>query len=149
MLGAGFRVISDGMHIYSDGILCVDPPGQSGPGGNGNTNGCSGSGSDSGVSELANWEAFNVCLDATTLDVDGTPADCTALSTSFTLNNASYATYTSTTYFQEITQDGMGIGNLIDQGPPTPVAAYPTPANFDLTAAVSNVSVASSISTSY
>lgn len=77
-LGTGFRMISDGQHIYADGTLCT--------GNNATT--CTGN------SDLT---SFTVCLDAATvLPVEST--NCTTLATSFTLNNTS-----ASLNFKEIT----------------------------------------------
>jgi len=84
-LGAGFRMISDGVNIYADGRLCNDSSGAS----------C---GTD------ANWQSFSVCMDATSLavvdpDSSVTP-NCLVLANGFTLSpNATAFTNTTLTGF--------------------------------------------------
>jgi hypothetical protein len=73
-LGMGFRMISDGVHIYSDGKLWSVPP----PGGGA-------------------WEPYNVCMKASDLSVDATTADCTALANSFGLASTDTLDYCEVT----------------------------------------------------
>jgi hypothetical protein len=56
-LGSGFRVISDGQHIFSDGVLL-------------------------GSSGLNTYYYYNICMNAD-LTLDATPADCTTLATTY------------------------------------------------------------------
>jgi hypothetical protein len=94
-MGAGFRAISDGNHIYSDGTLCNDPQLVSG-----------------GCSTSTNWVAFTACLNAADVSVDSTASDCTALSTSFTIASS------ATLNYQELTTlNSSNVGNMTN--PPT------------------------------
>jgi hypothetical protein len=111
MIGAGFRMISNGTLIYADGTLCTDPGGTT-------CNGNSG-----------NWQAFNVCLDGATIAVHSPASDCNALSNLFTLNNTSATTLN----FQAVTGDSMSnvdlsYGNMGNQiGPSTTVVNLVVP----------------------
>jgi hypothetical protein len=60
-LGSGFRMISDGTHIYSDGLMFDSP----------------------------SYYNYNICMNASDLSLDATTADCQTLANSFTLNNTS------------------------------------------------------------
>ena len=90
--GAGFRMVSDGVNIYSDGTLCTD-----------STRGAN-CGASSGMG-YPYWVPYAACLDATTLQpVDpAATSNCLTLANSFTLDpnatvftSGSFATFTGT-----------------------------------------------------
>ncbi len=60
-LGTGFRLVSDGTHVYSDGILYDPAQGSNGT-----------------------FYYYDVCLNAANLSLDGTPTDCTTLANDYT-----------------------------------------------------------------
>jgi hypothetical protein len=95
-LGAGFRMISDGVDIYADGMLCTDQ----------NTSTCNVAG---------NWQPFAVCMNATTLAlVDPTSvANCKTLALAFTLSPTPNSAFTSSSFT-------TWLGSL-----PSPIATTP------------------------
>lgn len=119
-LGTGFRMISDGNYIYADGTLCA-------------VNDITQCDSNAG-----DWQAFNVCLDPTTVTPHTPATDCTALANSFTLNNS-----TASLTFQEITGDS-NLTHSCGSG-----LVGPTDANAALALPVCKISQFASVATKY
>jgi hypothetical protein len=74
-LGGGFRMISDGVHIYSDGVLLdqATPPGT--------------------------YYNYNTCITASTMAYDPTASDCDALANSFTIAQSASLNFAEVTGF--------------------------------------------------
>jgi len=137
-LGAGFRMISDGSHIYSDGTLYDS--------------------TSSGT-----YYAYNVCLNAADASLDSTASDCQTLANSFTLNNSSaslnfaeisgYASATlsgaSASPCSGSTSDGSNINNCIPSPTTNANQTTPTSTVTSLFAKIFPISNASSVAASY
>lgn len=132
-LGDGFRMISDGTHIYADGIL-FDP----------NTSDPNGT-----------YYNFNACLNASTMAVDSTESDCQTLANSFTIASTPSLNFAEVTGYNLAVVSGSSCAAVNQSsftssstcpatyGPPAPVAQSSVFTNLNTYFPIANANITS------